>query len=80
MGVGLGDLGAFVLVARAQGFREGARTSGVSASALSQAVRRLETQLGVRLLNRTTRSVATTEAARLPAPSLSERPDAALGT
>lgn len=62
MGVDLGDLGAFITVARAQGFREGARASGVSASALSQAVRRLEAQLGVRLLNRTTRSVGTTEA------------------
>ncbi|MEA3252712.1 MAG: LysR family transcriptional regulator [Pseudomonadota bacterium] len=58
----LGDLNAFVTVARAGGFREGARSSGVSASGLSEAVRRLETQLGVRLLNRTTRSVVPTEA------------------
>ncbi|MET3899475.1 DNA-binding transcriptional LysR family regulator [Devosia sp. UYZn731] len=58
----LGDLNAFVAVARAGGFREGARASGGSASALSEAVRRLETQLGVRLLNRTTRSVVPTEA------------------
>jgi DNA-binding transcriptional LysR family regulator len=49
-------------VARAGGFRDGARASGSSASALSEAVRRLEAQLGVRLLNRTTRSVAPTEA------------------
>lgn len=62
MAVDLGDLGAFVTVARARGFREGARASGASASALSEAVRRLEAQLGVRLLNRTTRSVAPTEA------------------
>jgi DNA-binding transcriptional LysR family regulator len=48
-------------VARARGFREAARLSGGSASALSEAVRRLETQLGVRLLNRTTRSVVPTE-------------------
>ena len=48
-------------VARAGGFREGARASGGSASGLSEAVRRLEAQLGVRLLNRTTRSVALTE-------------------
>ncbi len=41
---------------------EGARLSGGSASALSQAVRRLEAQLGVRLLHRTTRSVVPTEA------------------
>jgi DNA-binding transcriptional LysR family regulator len=58
----LGDLNAFVAVARAGGFREGARVSGSSASFLSEAVRRLEAQLGVRLLNRTTRSVVPTEA------------------
>ena len=58
----LGDLNAFVAVARARGFRDGARASGASASGLSDAVRRLETQLGVRLLHRTTRSVAPTEA------------------
>jgi DNA-binding transcriptional LysR family regulator len=58
----LGDLNAFVAVARARGFREGARAIGASASGLSEAVRRLEGQLGVRLLNRTTRSVVPTEA------------------
>jgi DNA-binding transcriptional LysR family regulator len=58
----LGDLNAFLAVARAQGFRDGARASGLSASGLSEAVRRLETKLGVRLLNRTTRSVVPTEA------------------
>jgi DNA-binding transcriptional LysR family regulator len=58
----LGDLSAFVAVARAGGFRDGARATGASASGLSEAVRRLELQLGVRLLNRTTRSVMTTEA------------------
>jgi len=58
----LGDLNAFVAVARASGFRDGARASGASASGLSEAVRRLEAQLGVRLLNRTTRSVVPTEA------------------
>jgi DNA-binding transcriptional LysR family regulator len=58
----LGDLTAFVAVARAGGFRDAARLSGNSASSLSEAVRRLETQLGVRLLNRTTRSVVPTEA------------------
>ncbi|PDQ19435.1 LysR family transcriptional regulator [Mesorhizobium sanjuanii] len=62
MNVELGDLNAFLAVARAGGFREGARASGGSASGLSEAVRRLETQLGVRLLNRTTRSVALTDA------------------
>ena len=62
MKVDLADLNVFVAVARAKGFRDAARTSGRSASALSEAVRRLETQLGVRLLNRTTRSVVPTEA------------------
>lgn len=62
MGVDLGDLQAFLAVARAGGFRDGARAAGVSASGLSEAVRRLETRLGVRLLNRTTRSVLATEA------------------
>lgn len=61
MSVDLADLDAFVAVARAGGFREGARASGLSASGLSEAVRRLESQLGVRLLNRTTRSVVPTE-------------------
>jgi DNA-binding transcriptional LysR family regulator len=58
----LGDLAAFVAVARAGGFREAARTGGVSASSLSEALRRLETRLGVRLLHRSTRSVVPTEA------------------
>ncbi|MEN8500339.1 LysR substrate-binding domain-containing protein [Paraburkholderia sp. DD10] len=58
----LNDLAAFVSVARAGGFRDAARSSGVSASSLSVAVRRLESKLGLRLLNRTTRSVAPTEA------------------
>jgi DNA-binding transcriptional LysR family regulator len=62
MATNLADLSAFVAVIRAGGFREGARISGVSASSLSQAIRRLELKLGVRLLNRTTRSVAPTEA------------------
>lgn len=72
----LGDLNALLAVARAGGFRGAARTSGMSASSLSEAVRRLETQLGIRLLHRTTRSVSPTEAgARLIerlAPALGE--------
>src|SRR6201996_5052119 len=81
MATDLADLNAFVAVSEAKGFRDAARASGSSASALSEAVRRLEAQLGVRLLNRTTRSVAPTEAgARLLeqlAPALAEV-DAAL--
>ena len=62
MDADLGDVTAFLAVAKARGFRDAARTSGASASTLSEAVRRLETQLGVRLLHRTTRSVTPTEA------------------
>lgn len=62
MKIELGDLSAFVAVARAGGFREAARATDGSASGLSEAVRRLEARLGVRLLNRTTRSVVPTEA------------------
>jgi len=76
MNVDLGDLNAFVTVARAGGFREAARLGAVSASGLSEAVRRLEQRLGVRLLNRSTRSVVPTEAGRSLlerlAPALSE--------
>ncbi|MBB4194307.1 DNA-binding transcriptional LysR family regulator [Rhizobium aethiopicum] len=64
MKAALSDLNAFVAVARAGGFREAARASGSSASFLSEAVRRLEADLEVRLLNRTTRSVVTTEAGK----------------
>jgi DNA-binding transcriptional LysR family regulator len=62
MAAELNDLSAFVAVVRAGGFRDAARAGGVSASRLSEAVRRLEARLGVRLLNRTTRSIAPTEA------------------
>ena len=76
MKAGLEDLGAFLAVAQARGFRDAARAGGPSASTLSEAVRRLETTLGVRLLYRTTRSVTPTEAgARLIdrlAPALGE--------
>jgi DNA-binding transcriptional LysR family regulator len=60
--VDLADLDAFTAVARQRSFRGAAMLQGVSASTLSEAVRRLETRLGVRLLNRTTRSVTLTEA------------------
>jgi DNA-binding transcriptional LysR family regulator len=62
MALDLNDLAAFVSVARAGGFRDAARISGVSPSGLSVAVSRLEARLGLRLLNRTTRSVTATEA------------------
>lgn len=62
MAADIQDLMAFVAVVKAGGFREGARLTGKSASSLSDAVRRIEAGLGVRLLNRTTRSVVPTEA------------------
>lgn len=62
MATQLDDLSSFVAVVRAGGFRDAARIAGQSPSGLSEAIRRLETRLGVRLLHRTTRSVAPTEA------------------
>lgn len=62
MAAQLSDLEAFLAVARAGGFREAARAGGVSPSSLSEALRRLEARLGVRLLHRSTRSVMPTEA------------------
>lgn len=61
----MADLSSFALVAEHQGFRQAARAGGQSASRLSEAVRRLEQQLGLRLLLRTTRSVTPTEAGGL---------------
>jgi DNA-binding transcriptional LysR family regulator len=55
-------LGAFVAVAEERSFTKAAVRLGVSTSALSPAMRGLEERLGVRLLARTTRSVAPTEA------------------
>jgi DNA-binding transcriptional LysR family regulator len=58
----LGTLAAFVAVAEARSFTRAAGRLGTSQSALSHRIRRLESRLGVRLLARTTRSVAPTEA------------------
>ncbi len=58
----ISDFQAFLLVARERSFTRAAAELGVSQSALSQTVRGLETRLGLRLLTRTTRSVAPTEA------------------
>lgn len=58
----LGDLAAFLAVAEARSFTRAAAHLGTSQSALSHTVRRLEARLGLRLLLRTTRSVAMTEA------------------
>ena len=58
----LSVLAAFLAVADARSFTKAARQLGVSPSALSHAIRGLEDEIGVRLLSRTTRSVAPTEA------------------
>jgi DNA-binding transcriptional LysR family regulator len=60
----LADLEAFASVAAQRSYRGAAALRGVSASSLSEAVRRLEAKLGTRLLNRTTRSVTPTDAGR----------------
>ena len=56
------DLPAFIAVARERSFTKAAAKLGISQSALSHTIRAFEERLGVRLLNRTTRSVAPTEA------------------
>src|SRR5271167_2365648 len=61
----LRDLDAFVAVARTKNFRRAALERRVSASSLSQRLRDMEERLGVRLMHRTTRSVALTEAGEL---------------
>lgn len=58
----LGSLAMFLAVAEERSFTRAAAKLGISQSALSHSMRRLETKLGLRLLTRTTRSVAPTEA------------------
>lgn len=58
----MADLTAFVVVAEELSFTKAAAKLGMSQSALSQIVRRLESRLGLRLLTRTTRSMAPTDA------------------
>ncbi|MHC1479535.1 LysR family transcriptional regulator [Frateuria aurantia] len=60
----IADLTIFIEVARAGGFTSAARKLGLSQSSVSHTLRRLEARLGFRLLTRTTRSVAITEAGR----------------
>lgn len=72
----ISDLVAFVAVAEQRSFTRAAALLEVSPSALSQTIRGLETRLGLRLLSRTTRSVALTEAGerllRTAAPRIDE--------
>jgi DNA-binding transcriptional LysR family regulator len=58
----LSELSAFDAVARHKSFRRAAEERGVTASAISHAVSNLEARVGIRLLNRTTRSVSLTDA------------------
>ena len=60
----LNELEAFIAVARHRSFRKAAEERNVTASSLSHTLRALEARLGIRLLNRTTRSVEPTEAGK----------------
>lgn len=71
----LDDLLAFIAVARERSFTKAAKKLGVSQSALSHTMRALEARLGVRLLSRTTRSVAPTETGERLLRSLGPRLD-----
>lgn len=62
MQASLSDLELFVAIARTRSFRRAGTELGIAASTLSERLRALEERLGVRLLNRTTRSVSPTEA------------------
>ena len=79
----MSDLTAFLAVAEERSFTRAAVRLGMSQSALSQIVRKLEERLGLRLLTRTTRSVAPTDAGerllRTLAPAMSDL-DATLAT
>ncbi|MEK8046240.1 LysR family transcriptional regulator [Ideonella margarita] len=69
----LNELLAFLAVAREGSFTRAAATLGVSQSALSQTVRKLEERMGIRLLSRTTRSVSTTPAGERLASAIGPR-------
>lgn len=62
---GLNDLDAVIVIARRASFRAAALDLGMSTTALSNAIAKLEASLGIRLFNRTTRSVSLTDAGRV---------------
>src|SRR5690606_26296534 len=62
MSLDLNSIELFVTVAQTRNFRAAADRLGVTRSAVSQGMRRLETRLGIALVHRTTRSVSLTEA------------------
>lgn len=66
----LADLNVFMTIVRRRSFRHAAHELGVSTSALSHSMRNLETRLGVKLLNRTSRSVVPTAAGQALADKL----------
>jgi DNA-binding transcriptional LysR family regulator len=61
---GLIEFGAVLAIARRGSFRAAARGLGLSTTALSNVIGKLERQLGLRLFNRTTRRVSLTDAGR----------------
>jgi DNA-binding transcriptional LysR family regulator len=75
----LADLGTFLAIARHRSFRRAGLELGVSASALSHALKAMEARLGVRLVNRTSRSVMLTAAGEGLLASL-DTPFAAIGS
>ncbi|MFD0937470.1 LysR family transcriptional regulator [Methylobacterium trifolii] len=75
----LADLGTFLAIARHRSFRRASLELGVSASALSHALKAMEARLGVRLVNRTSRSVTLTAAGEVLLASL-DAPFAAIGS
>lgn len=68
------DLATFLAIARHRSFRAAATELGVTPSALSHALRNVEERLGLRLVNRTTRSVALTEAGERLFARITRRP------
>ena len=75
----LADTPPFLALARQRSFRRAGRELGVSASAVSHALKAMEARLGVRLLNRTGRSVTLSAAGEELFPSL-DGPVAAIGS